>query len=57
MKYLKSKYEWALRPQCQSLLEDLVRLGLDRDLAFSVMESNLPEHVLYVLDEEDVSNE
>ena len=54
MDYLKKKYEWALSRQATSLLQDLVDLGMDRDLAFSIMEANLPDQTLYALvDDED----
>lgn len=55
-KFLNEKIVWALTPEAEKCLEDLVRMGFDRDLALSLMENQLPETVIYALPiDEDVS--
>jgi len=54
-KFLNEKIAWALTPEAASCLNDLVTLGVDRDLALFMLERVLPETSLYALpDAEDV---
>lgn len=56
-KFLNEKIVWALKPEAEKCLEDLVRMGFDRDLALTMMENVLPDTEIYSLpdDEGEVS--
>jgi len=49
-KYINSGLEWALTPQASMLLDYLLKLGMDYDLAYAVLEVKLSEEEIYDLD-------
>lgn len=51
--FLNQDLEWALNVEAKECLHELVALGIDPDLALSVMQELLPDTQLYALEDDD----
>lgn len=52
-KYINAGLDWALTSKAKESLEKLIRSGFDYDLAYAILEEELPEKEMYELPTED----
>jgi hypothetical protein len=55
-KFLNEKIAWALTPEANECLNDLCKLGIDKDLALTVMEELLPCSTIYQIDNTELKD-